>query len=182
MEGFTELAVPVRLGVVGEGAGGGGGGSHPSTKKGGVTTLATALGASLGEEELGGVLCSACGARATARRRTVVRSLPPTLCLALQRFVFDPRKGDRVKVADRLSIPLRLDVGGLVEAVDGGGGGQAADGPAAAPPAAGGGAYELVALMLHKGASARQGREPFQPRGQVARRDHLSENQVVQAP
>ena len=50
----------------------------------------------LGAEELDGdnqYLCDTCGCKRNATRQMRLRSLPPFLCLSLQRFVFNMKVG-----------------------------------------------------------------------------------------
>ncbi|GFH29211.1 uncharacterized protein HaLaN_27842, partial [Haematococcus lacustris] len=84
----------------------------------------------------------------------VLRSLPPYLCLSLQRFVYDQRKGDKVKVADRFGFPMLLDLPCLLASVAGDDGHssmvQGPQGQAVGP-------YQLMAVLLHKGPSTSRG-------------------------
>ena len=54
--------------------------------------------------------CDYCGTKREVTRQLELRSLPPILCLSLQRFVFDFQKLDRVKVNDKFGFPLELPV------------------------------------------------------------------------
>jgi ubiquitin C-terminal hydrolase len=45
--------------------------------------------------------CDYCMHKADATRQMALRSVPPYLCLPLQRFVYDYKKGDKVKASDR---------------------------------------------------------------------------------
>jgi ubiquitin C-terminal hydrolase len=45
--------------------------------------------------------CDYCGHKADATRQMALRSVPPYLCLPLQRFVYDYKKNDKVKASDR---------------------------------------------------------------------------------
>lgn len=47
----------------------------------------------------------------------VLRTLPPYLCLQLQRFVFDFAKMDKLKASDRFEFPLELDMGMMLASV-----------------------------------------------------------------
>ena len=122
VEPFTDLPVPVA--------------GHPRIE-GSLTSMRL-------PETLDGdnaVACEGCGgARAPAARATVVAALPPVLVLSLQRFVYDAAKGDRVKLADRVSFPMSLPSAAVA--------GDADDHPST---------YSLAAVLLHKGAAATHG-------------------------
>ncbi|GFR39860.1 hypothetical protein Agub_g358, partial [Astrephomene gubernaculifera] len=116
----------------------------------GYTALTTSLASLLHPEALTGdnqYRCEFCAAKVDALRRVRLRSLPPYLCLALQRFYFDPRTADKAKALDKFSFPLHLDFRRVLReaaaaaeaataavAPSGGGGAGAGDksGPAAA--------------------------------------------------
>lgn len=88
--------------------------------------------------------CDHCKEKQVATRQLKVKELPPLLCLSLQRFVFDFVKLDRVKVNDKFSFPLTLPASIVM------------------PKEAGGvptddAMYDLEAILLHKGTSARHG-------------------------
>lgn len=125
----------------------------------GFKSLQESLAASLHPEELTGANqyhCDHCGAKRDATRQFALASLPPYLCVSLQRFVFDYKTLDKKKATDKLACPLSLDVARVLEAA-----GAGAGAAVAAPEAAAGGAdglkYELVAVLIHKGGSASHG-------------------------
>ncbi|KAG2448999.1 hypothetical protein HYH02_005753 [Chlamydomonas schloesseri] len=78
----------------------------------GFGSLTTSLASLLHPESLSGdnrYLCDFCGTKVDALRRVRLRQLPPYLCLALQRFYFDPRTFDKAKALDKFAFPLTLD-------------------------------------------------------------------------
>lgn len=139
LQTFYELDIPVR----------------------GFTTLEESLSSLLGSEVLQGenqYYCERCGSKSDATRRFKISTLPPMLCLSLQRFIFDFVRMDRVKVSDKLSFPLSLNMGGICAAA------AAGPIPSSSTLPGGGGIengddsmYDLVAVLLHKGTSALHG-------------------------
>ncbi|KAL6782777.1 hypothetical protein ACKKBG_A08100 [Auxenochlorella protothecoides x Auxenochlorella symbiontica] len=124
-EGYYELAVPVS----------------------GFQTLPESLTSLLAPETLSGsnsLACEYCGTKTEAERQLRLASTPPLLCISLQRFVFDYRKMDRVKINEALACPLTLDFGSILSPDQGAAGGECPR-------------YTLAALMLHKGSAARAG-------------------------
>ncbi|KAJ9528051.1 hypothetical protein QJQ45_005666 [Haematococcus lacustris] len=98
--------------------------------------------------------CDFCARKTDASRQMVLRSLPPYLCLSLQRFVYDQRKGDKVKVADRFGFPLLLDLPCLLASVaEDDGHSSIVQGPQGRAV----GPYQLMAVLLHKGPSTSRG-------------------------
>ncbi|PNH10262.1 Ubiquitin carboxyl-terminal hydrolase 26, partial [Tetrabaena socialis] len=99
----------------------------------GFSSLTQSLASLLHPESLTGdnrYRCDFCHDKMDALRRVRLRSLPPYLCLALQRFYFDPRTADKAKALDKFRFPLRLDFTAVLAAA-------AAEGEGAgAPPAA----------------------------------------------
>eukprot|EP01065_Artemidia_motanka_P024131 TRINITY_DN2875_c0_g3_i2.p1 TRINITY_DN2875_c0_g3~~TRINITY_DN2875_c0_g3_i2.p1 ORF type:complete len:1314 (+),score=367.78 TRINITY_DN2875_c0_g3_i2:81-3944(+) len=55
--------------------------------------------------------CERCDARVDAERRMRLESLPPVLTVNLGRFTYDKQTWQRVKLNQKVSFPLRLDVG-----------------------------------------------------------------------
>ena len=82
----------------------------------------------------------------------VLRSLPPYLCFQLQRFVYDPRKDDKLKVSDKFSFPLDLDLDSILQ-----GTGGISSLSSSSSSEAGAGDYELTGVVLHKGSNAHHG-------------------------
>ncbi|KAG2495617.1 hypothetical protein HYH03_006217 [Edaphochlamys debaryana] len=131
--------------------------------------------------------CDFCARLVDAQRHVRLRALPPYLCLALQRFYFDMRTGDKAKALDKFAFPLTLDFTDVLTtaaaastAAPAANPGPGSDGaPGASDPgsaAAGAGAapvcapalevpayptdspvYELVAILIHKGSQAHSG-------------------------
>ncbi|KFM28707.1 Ubiquitin carboxyl-terminal hydrolase 26 [Auxenochlorella protothecoides] len=94
-EGYYELAVPVS----------------------GFQTLPESLTSLLAPETLSGsnsLACEYCGTKTEAERQLRLASTPPLLCISLQRFVFDYRKMDRVKINEALACPLTLDFASIL--------------------------------------------------------------------
>ncbi|WIA08663.1 hypothetical protein OEZ85_008090 [Tetradesmus obliquus] len=128
----------------------------------GMASLRHSMASALAPEELVGdnqYLCENCGCKCDAERQMQLRSLPPYLCLSLQRFVFDMQTFEKKKASNKLSIPLLLDMGETLTAA-----GVAL--PCAAPagpdgarllPGSPGCVYELAAVLIHKGTSASHG-------------------------
>lgn len=110
----------------------------------GYKNLDNSLGSLLSPEILDGdnqYYCEHCNTKRDATRQLVVKDLPPFLCLSLQRFVFDLKKMDRVKVSDKFSFPLELDSGTITH-----------DYQECSKTI-----YDLEGILLHKGTSAQQG-------------------------
>jgi ubiquitin C-terminal hydrolase len=106
--------------------------------------------------------CDRCAMKRDATRRLQVRSLPPMLCLSLQRFVYDFVKGDRVKATDKFAFPLELPASALVGGIEQQG--KEEENQREGDHAGGGGSsgkdkdvYDLEAILIHKGGSALQG-------------------------
>lgn len=119
----------------------------------GTPSLKDSLLASLEKECLEGnnqYSCEHCRKKSDATRQMVLRSLPPYLCFQLQRFVYDPRKDDKLKISDRFSFPLDLDMGSLLLGEDG-------RPTSTAFPEGTDQEYELTGVVLHKGSNAHHG-------------------------
>ncbi|EFJ43553.1 flagellar-specific protein Ssa14 [Volvox carteri f. nagariensis] len=141
----------------------------------GFASLTESLAAILHAESLTGdnrYRCEFCSDKVDALRHVRLRSLPPYLCLALQRFYFDPRTADKAKALDKFGFPLQLDFRQVLAAAATGnseGSPAAAGNPAAAAAAtaaaalevpqyaAGTPLYELVGILIHKGSQASSG-------------------------
>eukprot|EP00879_Flechtneria_rotunda_P021061 GHRR01022187.1.p1 GENE.GHRR01022187.1~~GHRR01022187.1.p1 ORF type:complete len:771 (+),score=324.72 GHRR01022187.1:120-2432(+) len=127
-----------------------------------MNSLQQSMVSALSAEELVGdnqYFCEVCRSKCDAERQMRLRTLPPYLCLSLQRFVFDMQTFEKKKALDKLSIPMVLDMGdvlvnaglSLPEAAPHGTGGQLL---VPGEPAA---VYELAAVLIHKGTSASHG-------------------------
>jgi len=100
-------------------------------------TLPEIFAAYVRPEDLDGdnqYLCSKCDVKRNAHRYADIRSLPPVLMLQLSRFVYDPKKMQKQKVSQKVSIPLRLKGDDI--------------------PCSNAGDYELMAVITHSGPSA----------------------------
>jgi ubiquitin carboxyl-terminal hydrolase 48 len=148
----------------------------------GIHTLAQSLEQYLSEERLDGdnqYSCDFCKTSVDACRKVRIHALPTYLCFQLKRFVFDLQTLERKKATDRFRFPQTIDmkphvtqdgwgnsnsagerqdssasasVSGRGEGV--GRRGEAEGGPTEASEVYD---YELAAILLHKGASARSG-------------------------
>ncbi|KAL4524346.1 hypothetical protein Ndes2437B_g05121 [Nannochloris sp. 'desiccata'] len=138
-DNFYELDVPVR----------------------GFKSLDASLTSLLSPEILDGenqFSCDRCAAKRDATRRLQVRTLPPMLCLSLQRFVYDYAKGDRVKATDKFAFPLELPASALVGGIEQHLREELKEGTRTESGGGGGGEmYDLEAILIHKGGSALQG-------------------------
>jgi len=140
LQTFYELDIPVR----------------------GFKTLEESLSSLLGSEILqweNQYYCERCSGKSDATRRFKISSLPPLLCLSLQRFIFDFVRMDRVKVSDKLSFPLSLNMGGICAAAAAGPVPSSSTLPTVNKINNNGDdlMYDLVAVLLHKGTSALHG-------------------------
>ena len=69
-------------------------------------TLADSLKKFNGKEEIDGYTCENCKKKVKSiTKRTFFHSLPEIMILNLQRIIFDPRKGDKIKVHSQLTFP-----------------------------------------------------------------------------
>ncbi|GAX84137.1 hypothetical protein CEUSTIGMA_g11560.t1 [Chlamydomonas eustigma] len=123
----------------------------------GFTSLISSLCTSLEYEVLDGdnqYYCDFCACKVDATRQMVLRSVPPYLCLQLQRFVFDYQKMDKFKASDRLSFPLDLDLASVLASVAQDDGNSQVVMDSSGQPV---GTYELAGVLIHKGTNAHQG-------------------------
>ena len=62
------------------------------------------------KEEIEGYNCENCKKKVRSiTKRTYFHELPEVMILNLQRIIFDPKKGDKIKVHSQLKFPLELD-------------------------------------------------------------------------
>ncbi|CAD8126154.1 unnamed protein product [Paramecium sonneborni] len=59
--------------------------------------------------------CEICGFKVDALKGDKIRKLPPILTLTLNRYTFDQKKMQRVKLNDRFEFPLEIDMGVYLE-------------------------------------------------------------------
>eukprot|EP00798_Chlamydomonas_sp_ICE-L_P029276 gene29276-12519_t len=143
----------------------------------GVGTLQQSLITSLETEALEGdnqYWCEFCSAKTDASRQMALRTVPPYLCLQLQRFVFDYQQMDKKKVTDKFSFPLDLDLKqflisssatatrfpldlDLKQVLDSVGDDTGLSQLVKTTDGGAVGSYELVAVLIHKGPSASHG-------------------------
>lgn len=64
-------------------------------------------------------LCDFCGTKVDALRRVRLRALPPYLCLALQRFYFDPRVRQARNARNALRLGARGEATPMLRRVSG---------------------------------------------------------------
>ncbi|KAG1677224.1 hypothetical protein FOA52_013422 [Chlamydomonas sp. UWO 241] len=124
----------------------------------GFRSLHDSLTSSLECEHLDGsnqYFCEFCETKVNATRQMALRTMPPYLCLQLQRFVFDYQRMDKLKVSDKFEFPLDLDAAMVLASVtqDNTGGGHVVVGADGAPVAG----YELAGVLIHKGSNAHHG-------------------------
>lgn len=76
----------------------------------GHDSLAGSLCKFIEKEEIEGYTCEKCHKKGSkTSKRTYFHELPEILILNLQRIVFDPKKGDKIKVHTRLTFPTDID-------------------------------------------------------------------------
>ena len=73
-------------------------------------SLASSLKKFSDKEEIEDYTCENCKKKVkTITKRTYFHELPEIVILNLQRTIFDPKRGDKIKVHSKLTFPIDLD-------------------------------------------------------------------------
>jgi ubiquitin C-terminal hydrolase len=73
-------------------------------------SLANSLKKLTDKEEIEGYTCEKCKKKVSKiSKRTYFHELPEIMILNLQRIIFDPKKGDKIKVHSSLTFPTEID-------------------------------------------------------------------------